>query len=116
MNNIVKPKLIEPGTHYFLGETLKQCNFYKTKRSMLITNLSLFIGFFSIISIFLFYKYKTKPNEEELKQNRKTQKIYVMEQIKNVQEKKLKESQELITNIPKFESDYELLHKKFYSV
>ena len=39
-----------------------------------------------------------------------------MEQIKNVQEKKLKESQELITNIPKFESDYELLHKKFYIV
>ena len=30
--------------------------------------------------------------------------------------KKLRERQELITNIPKFESDYELLHKKFYSV
>ena len=111
-----KPKLIEPGTHYFLEETLKKCNLYKVKRSILITNFSLFLGFFSIISVFLLYKYKTKPDEEKLKESKKKQKYYIMEQIKNVQEKNLRERQELITNIPKFESDYELLHKKFYIV
>ena len=72
--------------------------------------------FASIIGGFLYYKFRTKPNEGDLKKRKKNQQIYVMEQIKNVQEKKLRERQELITNIPKFESDYELLHKKFYSV
>ena len=72
--------------------------------------------FTSIIGGFLYYKFRTKPNENDLKQRKKNQQIYVMEQIKNVQEKKLRERQELITNIPKFESDYELLHKNFYSV
>ncbi len=111
-----KPKLIEPGTHYFLEETLKQCNLYKIKRSVLITNFSLFVGFLSMFGVFLLYKYKTKPSEEKIKESKKKQRYYIMEQIKSVQEKKLKESQELITNIPKFESDYELLHKKFYIV
>ena len=114
MNN--NPKLIEPGTHYFLKETLKQCNYFKLKRKTLIANAFLFLFFASIIGGFLYYKFRTKPNEDDLKKRKKNQQIYVMEQIKNVQEKKLRERQELITNIPKFESDYELLHKKFYSV
>ena len=33
--------------------------------------------------------------------------------IKSLNEKTARERQELITNLPNFESDYELMHKKF---
>ena len=44
---------------------------------------------------------------EELKRT------YILGKIKSLNEKAAKERQELITNLPNFESDYELMHKKF---
>ena len=63
-----RPTLTEPGVKYFLGETLKNCRKNKQVFNVQLFNLALFIGFLSIITALLVYKYKTKPgpkNEKE---------------------------------------------------
>ena len=62
-----RPTLTEPGVKYFLGETLKNCKKNKDIFNVQLFNLALFVGFLCIVSALLVYKYKTKPNAEELK-------------------------------------------------
>ena len=62
-----RPTLTEPGVKYFLGETLKNCKKNKDIFNVQLFNLALFVGFLCIVSALLVYKYKTKPNSEELK-------------------------------------------------
>ena len=40
-------------------------------------------------------------------------KNYILNKIKQLNDKQKKEYDKMITNLPKFESDYELMHKKF---
>ena len=40
----------------------------------------------------------------------------VRQLVRQLSLKKQKEYDEMITNLPKFESNFELLHKKFYNV
>ena len=68
---IVKPSLIEPGTKYFLKESLKICNKNKMKLNNNIVNLALFVGFYTLFGIFLLYKYNNKPNEERKEKKRR---------------------------------------------
>ena len=39
-----------------------------------------------------------------------------MTKIKALRQERRKINNEIITNLPKFESDYEVLHKKYYAV
>ena len=54
------PMLIEPGTKYFLNETLKKCNNVKNTYYNLVYNTIGFIIFFLILAIFLIVRYKGK--------------------------------------------------------
>ena len=107
-----KPLLIEPGVKYFLNETLKQCNEFKNKYNNILFNISLFIFFILILGIILLYKYKGKltPMEKE-KLNRDKQQ-YILEKIKKFQEAKKQASQDLITGLPYWESDFDTIDKK----
>ena len=105
--------LIEPGVKYFLKETLKNCNKKRIMYNNNLFNLWLFLGFFSILGIFLYYKFKTKPTKQDLEKKEKLKETYIINKVKSLNEKAARERQELITNLPKFESDYELMHKKF---
>jgi len=40
----------------------------------------------------------------------------VMEKIKALREERKKMNNEIITNLPKFESNFEVMHKKYYAV
>ena len=62
-----RPILTEPGVKYFLGETLKNCKKNKDVFNVQLFNLALFIGFLTIVTALLVYKYKTKPGPEEMK-------------------------------------------------
>jgi hypothetical protein len=81
------PKLIEPGTRYFLNASLNRCNEIKNKYYNQIFNISVFKGRLS--------KY-----EMEIKETQK--KEYIMSKIKNYQDTRRKERQQMITNLPKW--------------
>lgn len=111
-----RPSLIEPGTKYFLKETLKKVHIEKTQYDNNLFNVFLFFAFILVVFIVLNYKYKSKPNNEEKKKKDNLKKNYILNKIKSLSAKKQKEYDEMITKLPKFESNFELLHKKFYNV
>jgi ATP-dependent helicase/DNAse subunit B len=102
-----KPKLIEPGMKYFLKESLKNCNKFRNNYNNYVINLILLFIFILVLGIFLFIRYRGKltPLEKENKLNE--QKTYILSKIRQLQDVKRQKSQELVTNLPKFdEYDY----------
>lgn len=100
-----KPTLIEPGTKYFLNQSLKQTHNFKIKFYNEMFNIGLFVFFLLILGAILLYKYKGKltPLEKEKKNMDKQQ--YVLSKIKNFQEAKRIAHQELITGLPHWENE-----------
>ena len=72
--DISKPTLTEPGVKYFLKETLKNCRVKKDIEFNQLVNLALLTSFVVISSMLLYYKYKTRPTEEDRKKNKTVKK------------------------------------------
>tara|TARA_Y100001935_G_scaffold255494_1_gene268926 strand:- start:3278 stop:3583 length:306 start_codon:yes stop_codon:yes gene_type:complete len=96
--------LIEPGVKYFLNETLKNCNKKRTEYNNNLFNITLFLIFFTFVSLILIYKFKTKPTKDDLEKKEDQKKYYILNKIKSLNEKAAKERMEIITNLPKFET------------
>jgi hypothetical protein len=111
-DEFTKPLLVEPGVKYFLKETLKQCKEFKDKHHNIIFNIVLFIVFFLILGGLLLYKYKGKLTPEEKVQKDNEKKQYILSKISNYQMEKKRESQELITGLPHWENEYEVIRKR----
>jgi len=109
-----RPILTEPGVKYFLGETLKNCKKNKETFNIKLFNLALFIGFLFVVTALLVYKYKMKPGPEERKKKDNLKRDYFINKVRQLQADKAKIYNKSITNLPNFESPFELLHKKFY--
>lgn len=105
-----KPMLTEPGVKYFLNETLKQCHQFKEKHNNMLLNIGLLIGFFIILGILLLYKYKGKLTPEEIEQKELDKKKYILSKIRNYQDAKIKAQQELITGLPQWESEFDIIN------
>jgi hypothetical protein len=101
-----RPLLTEPGVKYFLGETLKKCHSFKENHKHLLYNIGLFIGFILFFGLFLLYKYKGKLTPQEIKQKELEKKKYILSKIKNYQDARKREQQELITGLPHWETEY----------
>lgn len=112
IDDFSKPVLIEPGIKYFLNETLKQCKDFKNKYNNLLINLFLLLAFFIVLGVILLYKYKGKltPVEKDIKNRNKQQ--YILSKIKNFQDAKRIAHQELITGLPGWENEYDIIHNK----
>ena len=109
-----KPRLIEPGMKYFIKESLKNCHNFRNNYNNYVINLILFFVFLLILGMFLYIRYKGKltPLEKENKLNE--QKHYILSKIKQLQDVRRQKSQELVTNLPKFnEYDYNQ-NNKYY--
>ena len=115
MNSGRGPSLTEPGVKYFLGETLKQCNKQKTEINYYVMNLGLFGIFIAFLIIYLIYKYKTRPTDEDKEKLKNLKRDYFITKVRKMQVDKAKVLNETITNLPKFESPFEVLHKNFYN-
>jgi septal ring-binding cell division protein DamX len=102
--------LTEPGVKYFLNETLKQCHKFKEKHQNMIFNIGLLIGFFIILGILLLYKYKGKLTPEEIEQKEHEKKTYILSKIRNYQDAKVKAQQELITGLPHWENEFDIIN------
>ena len=111
-DEISKPSLIEPGVKYLLHETLKQCKEYKNKYTNFLYNIGLFLLFMLILGAILVYKYKGKltPNEVQQKEGEKRQ--YILSTIKNFQDAKRIAHQELITSLPNWDNEYDIISRK----
>ena len=120
IENINKPKLIEPGVKYFFKGVLKECNNYKQKNYNFIYNLSLFLLFFIILGIILFYRYKGNKTPQEKYIKSMKDKQYIMSKLVYYNRVNLDNQQKIknnmITNLPDFSNHPEasLLHKKIY--
>ena len=106
-------KLIEPGVKYFLDNSLKNCNKKKIYYNNNLFNLILFLLFSSSLGIFLYYKFRTKPTKKDLNKKEQEKKYYILSQVKKLNLNKAKLYEQTITNLPKHESHYELMHKNF---
>lgn len=109
-NGISKPMLTEPGVKYFLNETLKQCHKFKEKYQNMVINIGLLIVFFIILGILLLYKYKGKLTPEEIEQKELNKKQYILSKIRNYQDAKLRTQQELITGLPHWENEFDIIN------
>jgi len=109
-----KPILTEPGVTYFLKETLKNCKVKKIRQYNYLINLALLSFFVIISSTLLFYKYKTRPTDEDRVKKSQLKRDYFLNKVRQLEAKKAKIYDKKITNLPNFESPFELLHKNFY--
>lgn len=111
-NDFSKPSLTEPGVKFFLNQTLKQCHIVKDKFHNVIFNVGLLIFFLLILAGILLYKYKGRltPVEKERKTQEKQQ--YILSKMKQLQEAKKIAHQELITGLPNWDSEFDVINKK----
>tara|TARA_Y100000817_G_scaffold279562_1_gene243010 strand:+ start:216 stop:563 length:348 start_codon:yes stop_codon:yes gene_type:complete len=112
--DISKPTLTEPGVKYFLKETLKNCRIKKDTEFNQLMNLALLTSFVVISSVLLYYKYKTRPTDDDRKKLKQLKRDYFVNKVRQLEAKKAKQLDRQITNLPQFESPFELLHKNFY--
>ncbi len=107
-----KPRLTEPGIKYFLNETLKQCHIYKINYNNILINILLLVGFLLILGAILFYKYKGRLTQVEKDRKTKEKQQYILSKVKSFQEAKRTAHQELISGLPGWDSEYDVIHNK----
>mgnify|MGYP001353377658 CR=1 FL=1 len=102
INNSGPPKLIEPGTRYFLNASLLRCSEIKNKYYNYVFNISVFLALSLIICMILYFKYKGRLSKHEIEVNENKKREYIMSKIKNYQDTRRKEREQMITNLPKW--------------
>lgn len=107
-----KPTLTEPGVKYFLGETLKQCHQFKEQYYNVLINIGLFFLFLLILGAILLYKYKGKLTPEQMREKELEKQRYILSRIKNFQDAKIREQQQLITGLPHWETEYDVVNRR----
>lgn len=108
-NDINKPMLTEPGVKYFINETLRQCHKVKEKYQNTFLNIFLLILFFVVLGGWLLYNYKGKLSQEEIEEKEMVKKQYILSKIKNYQSAKIRAQQELITGLPHWENEFDII-------
>jgi hypothetical protein len=110
------PSLTEPGTKFFLSSTLQKCNVKRCKLHTFYFNVVLLFIFTGVFTIFLIFKFKTKPTDDDKQFKKEQKELYILSKVRNVIEHKEKEQTNQLTNLPKFKNDYKLLHEKYYKI
>jgi len=116
MEVVYNPTLTEPGVKYFLRETLKKCHCKKEGYHNIIWNCGFLILFICIGGTILAYMKRHKLTWKEKKEKNERIHAHIMVKINALREEKKKMDNEIITNLPKFESNFEIMHKKYYAI
>ena len=100
------PSLIEPGTRYYIGGSLKECRKFKDKYITLLFNLGMIILFIIFFGSILMYRYKGNitPGEIELKNRKK--KEYIISKLNQLGA--IKQQKSMITDIPMWNNNPDL--------
>ena len=59
----------------------------------------------------LYFRYKGRVTEKELKERERKKEQYILSRIKNYQDEKRKSSQQLITGLPHWSNEYDEIYK-----
>ena len=110
------PILIESGTKFFLEKTLKNCNKTRFEYYSFILNLTSFFIFIVVLGGILVYKKKTKLSKIEKKKKHEEEKKYFLTKLRGLNEEAQRKQNLLITNLPKYENDFEKMHKFYYQI
>lgn len=102
-----RPSLVEPGTKYFFNETLKKVKLKNSKYNNNLVNLFLFLFFIFVVLVFLYYKKQMKITKNKIKLTNLEKQQYILNQVRKANEKKLQNDPNMITNLPKYESEFE---------
>lgn len=108
--------LTEPGVRSFLCGILRTCRDKKNAMYSKLFNLGVFLLFIIILGGILYYRRGSKIPEEEKKDRKKKEEMYIMEKIKSMKNKKKKDQNLIITELPQLDSGFDVLHKNYYSV
>ena len=108
------PCLIDNGVKSYLRASLKKCHVYRENYFNIVINIGIFFAFMLILGILLVFRYKGKMTQEEKLEKDKETEQYIMAKIKNYQQDKLYAQQKLITGLPHWETEYDIITKKNY--
>ena len=112
LNDISKPALTEPGVKYFLHQTLKQCHIARDNFHNLVFNIGMLAGFLIILGLILLYKHKGRLTPVELERKNKEKQQYILSKIQKFQQAKRVAHEELITGLPAWDNEYDIIHSK----
>lgn len=93
--------LTEPGIRAYFIRSLNECKDRKLEYYTFWVNVGLFVLFLIILGLTLRYKYKGKLTEEQKNTKHEQDRIYILNKIKDVQIKRQKDNNALITNLPR---------------
>jgi len=110
----MQPKLTEDGVTYFLGHTLNKCNLKKKANMYISTNIFAFLSFTISMTLFLLYKYKGKKTDKEKEREKRAKEQYILKQIYKMQTLNHDKHPTLITTLPQWESEFDMLHRRLY--
>ena len=106
------PLLIEPGTRYYIGGTLKECRKFKDKYINLLFNLGMILLFIILFGSILIYRYKGNISSSELEIKNRKKKEYIVSKLNQLGA--IKQKQNMITDIPMWQNnpDLDVIHRK----
>ena len=108
--------LTEPGVRSLLCGILKDCRDRKYALYSKLFNISAFLLFIGLLGGILYYRRKSKVPEEEKEIQKRKEEMYIIEKIKSLKNKKKKDQNLIITELPKLDSGFDVLQKNYYSV
>ena len=95
-----RPILTEPGTKYFLAQTLHECRKFKDRNISILFNISMMVLFVLVVGGFLIYKYKGKPTLSEIAIKNRKQQEYIISKLQQLSTLRSKEDENMITDLP----------------
>ena len=98
--NIEIPNLIDLGVKDYMYSTLRNCHEYRTHIYSYAFNIIVLFSFLGITFSVLYYSYKQKPTEYELKQKMLKDQQYILSKIRSYQNEKRHQSVSNITKLP----------------
>ena len=107
-----EPKLIESGVTIFLDKTLKKCHNKKENYRFFSNNVTALVFFVITMSLFLIYKYKGKKTLEQSRVENLEKEKFILDQIYKLQTYNHENHPTLITTLPQWESEFDILHRK----
>ena len=100
----MKPNLIEPGVKYIINKSFIKSKNIKEIYYNNLFNVIMFLILFVLFTFLLFYKYKGKLTEQDIKIRNYKNKKYLLQKINEINYVKIKENKDktLITDLPLF--------------
>ena len=93
-------QLTEPGVRAYFITSLTDCKEMKTKYYTRVVNFGLFVFFCLLLGGILLYKYKGKMTPKQKKNKLEADRIYILNRLKLVDQKRQLDNNMLITGMP----------------